>query len=100
MSNLGALRADDFEPHQGTPFRIAGEGGAIEATLIAVVALRGDTVDQAQRPPFSLTFRCPADMAPVQRIYRLEHDTLDPLELFLVPIGPDGEGMRFEAVFS
>jgi hypothetical protein len=35
-----------------------------------------------------------------QRIYRLEHAALDPLEIFIVPIGPDAEGMRYQAVFT
>ena len=35
-----------------------------------------------------------------QRIYRLRHDRLGAFEVFLVPIGPDAVGMRFEAVFA
>jgi hypothetical protein len=35
-----------------------------------------------------------------QRIYRLQHEELGQLELFLVPIGPDADGMCYEAVFS
>jgi hypothetical protein len=49
---------------------------------------------------FSLLFRGP--LAPVlpQCIYRLTHDTLGSMEIFLVPVGPDGEGMQYEAVFN
>ena len=35
-----------------------------------------------------------------QMIRRLEHDELGAFELFLVPIGPDDTGMRYEAVFA
>jgi hypothetical protein len=34
-----------------------------------------------------------------QHIYALEHTSLGKLELFLVPIGPDERGMRYQAVF-
>ena len=35
-----------------------------------------------------------------QLIYSLEHATLGTLEVFLVPVGPDAVGMRYDAVFS
>jgi hypothetical protein len=43
--------------------------------------------------------RRPHDLLP-QRIYRLEHDELGALDLFLVPIGRDDSGVRYEAVFT
>jgi hypothetical protein len=30
----------------------------------------------------------------------MEHDRMEPIELFLVTIGPDEKGMRYEAVFN
>ena len=53
-----------------------------------------------RRTPFSIVFRGPARPVLPQRIYRLEHAALGAFELFLVPIGPDGAGMRYEAVFT
>jgi hypothetical protein len=35
-----------------------------------------------------------------QRIYRIEHATLGAFDLFLVPIGPDAQGLRYQAVFT
>jgi hypothetical protein len=35
-----------------------------------------------------------------QGSYPLGHQELDGLELFLVPIGPDSLGMRYEAAFA
>jgi hypothetical protein len=35
-----------------------------------------------------------------QGIYRLELPERGHAELFVVPIGPDGDGMRYEAVFN
>jgi hypothetical protein len=55
---------------------------------------------QAARPPFSLVFRSPAAPILAQRIYRLEHPTLGTFDLFLVPLQPDADGARYEAVFA
>ena len=46
--------------------------------------------------PFSLSFERPATMLP-QRIYEISHDEMGSYEIFLVPIGPDGRGMVYEA---
>ncbi len=35
-----------------------------------------------------------------QGTFDLEHDQIGSFALFLVPIGPDAEGMRYEAVFN
>ena len=35
-----------------------------------------------------------------QRIYGVEHARIGRLDLFLVPLGPDDAGQRYEAVFT
>jgi hypothetical protein len=70
----------------------------------AVGPLELVAVNEANYSPrlknFSLLFRGP--LAPVlpQCIYHLNHDTLGSMEIFLVPVGPDSEGMQYEAVFN
>jgi hypothetical protein len=53
-----------------------------------------------QRSPFSIVFRSASNTVLPQAIYHLEHPALGSLELFLVTIGPDASGMRYEAVFT
>jgi hypothetical protein len=53
-----------------------------------------------RRAPFSTVFRGPATPILPQRIYRLQHPEIGGFELFLVPIGPDERGMRYEAIFT
>jgi hypothetical protein len=48
------------------------------------------------RAPFSLVFEGGPDPPLPQGIYRVEHDALGALEIFLVPIAAD----RYEAVFT
>ncbi len=49
---------------------------------------------------FSLLFYGPVEYPLQQRIYRLQHDRLGILEIFLVPVGRDKEGYHYEAVFN
>lgn len=94
-----------FEAHLGEDFRLhAGPEEAFAVTLIDVTGLRPKEPPQdgpaPARPTFSIVFRAPPDCRLAQRIYRLEHDEVGSFELFLVPIGPDRQGQRYEAVFN
>jgi hypothetical protein len=71
---------------------------AKEAELIEVNSLA--SVTGQIRNPFSLVFRTPYNLSLSQDIYKLEHTSLGELHIFLVPIGPDSQGMRLEAVFN
>ncbi len=95
---LERLRVEDFAARVGETFRLApGEGASLELELTEA---RGERGGSERRQPFSLLFRGPAEPVLVQRIWRLEHSELGALEIFLVPIGGDDKGMRYEAVFS
>jgi hypothetical protein len=49
---------------------------------------------------FSLIFNGPLTPVLSQRIYNLSHESLGSLDIFLVPVGPEGESMQYEAVFN
>lgn len=89
-----------FEPYLNKTFQVStGDNLAFEAELIEVSPV-GETVGPTGRRAFSLVLRGPENEAPEQGIYRLDHEELDSIELFLVPIGPDAKGMKYEAVFT
>ncbi len=71
----------------------------IEMELVEVNGLRHKH-PRAEREPFSLAFRGPKAPVLIQKIYPVEHRSLGVLDLFLVPIGPDQAGMRYEAIFT
>lgn len=59
------------------------------------------TLTHAKREPFSLLFRAATrELQLPQQIHPLEHPQLGRLELFMVPLGPDATGMRYEAIFA
>ena len=87
----------------GSTFRVEwNEGDAVDLELVSATSL-GPLVARGslKREPFSLIFRAdsPQFYRP-QKTCRVEHAKLDPLDIFLVPIGPDEKGMRFQAIFN
>jgi hypothetical protein len=101
---LDQLTVDDFTPAVGQRFVIAFDDiGKIELELTEAQTHERDAPardDAGTRSPFSAVFRGPADPILPQRVYRVEHDSLGPLEIFIVPIGRDASGTAYEAVFS
>jgi hypothetical protein len=91
---LDTLTVDDFRPLQGDRFRITPDGAeAFEVELVEVTEIPREP---GGRTPFSLVFQGGPNPPLEQAIYRVEHDELCELDVFLVPIAVD----RYEAVFT
>jgi hypothetical protein len=97
---LDRLTAKHFEPYVGTAFRIDFTDHAPLELVLAQVDAYGEPAEPGGRHTFSLMFHGPLTPVLPQRIYPLQHAELGVLEIFIVPLGPDEAGMRYEAVFA
>lgn len=105
---LEHFTTETFAARVGETFQFFPDGAVgVPTRLVEVTPLGGSATGSAvgagpvgRGQAFSLVFRTARDVRVPQRIYRLEHPALGTFELFLVPIGPDAEGMRYEAVFT
>ncbi len=81
---------------------IAASNGteAFEVEFIVVAEFSEKPTGPSKRRPFSIFFRGPKDRNLPQGIYKVEHDKMGTVELFLVPIMPDKNGNLYEAVFN
>jgi hypothetical protein len=105
----GLPSSDDFA-------RVTGSELAVLDAVTPDGRLRAITVDGVEVDPrsegrsFSVFFSGPGPLVLPQRTYRLRHDELGELELFLVPIGVEavpaeggqvpGTVVRYQAVFN
>jgi uncharacterized protein DUF6916 len=101
---LDRLTATDFASAVGDIFVLdAGDAGALDLELVEARLHDPDAPAKdasGARAPFSLVFRGPVDPVLPQRIYRLEHESLAPMEIFIVPVARDQAGTSYEAVFA
>ena len=95
---LDILTWEVFEKAVDEKFQISGEFGQIETTLIDCKKLVQH--DEEGRVPFSIVLRGPMEPFLEQRIYKVSHEKIGEMEIFLVPLGPDKTGMKYEAVFA
>ena len=95
---LENLTIDDFSNRIGETFRIRiADDQALDIALAEVNALGTGT---GKRTPFSLMLRSSGPAYAPQGIYRIEHNQLGAFDLFIVPLGPDQQGMRYEVIFT
>ncbi|AIY18090.1 hypothetical protein GUY44_24715 [Pimelobacter simplex] len=98
------FEADDFSALVGDPFEVVLPDGAVFALTLDEVAVRdavgGAGPDGTQRRQFSLLFSGPATPVLEQATWTVRHAGLGETALFLVPIGPRDDRMRYEAAFA
>jgi hypothetical protein len=101
---LDQLTHATFASLVGSRFTLrVSETSAIEVELIQadkLPAYAGRNGQSPKREPFALVFRGPREFVLQQRIYSIAQAAFGPEDLFLVPIGPDESGQRYEAVFN
>ena len=95
---------EQFEPllHQRFLWHLSADR-TFEVELIEIEALKANSLrtgELRRAEPFSLTFRGPREFYGPQGLFTRENQTLGKKELFLVPIGPDEVGHRYQAIFN
>lgn len=95
------LTVETFQSRVGETFQIRPRPDAdVPAQLIEARVLGGGR-RTGGRVPFSLSFRTTGVAAALpQRIYEVAHEEVGAYEIFLVPVGTDGQGMVYEAIFT
>jgi hypothetical protein len=94
---LEQLEIKEFSKHTNSKFKIHFyENLVIEAELIEVLDLK----KAENLMSFSLVFLLPANSPIEQRTFRVEHSEMGWIDLFLVPIGQNEKGIRYEAIFN
>ena len=73
-----------------------GDGSLFDLRLVKCDELISNSVQEN----FTLLFRAPVDAPPIQNTYRLESESLGAMDMFLVPVAKDDNGLYFEAVFN
>jgi hypothetical protein len=101
---LDKLTSADFSTLLNQTFQVRlGSDELFVAELIDVTELGQAPSENSDvnRRAFSTIFRVAhQETFFQQQICEVQHDALGTLTLFLVPLGPDNVGMRYEAMFT
>jgi len=93
--------AEDFRQHLGTKFGVRVQTPRpLELELTEVKDYTPLASEPSGMERFSLYFYGPGDVMLKQGTFTLEHPTMGEVVLFIVPIGLDPQGFRYEVVFN
>lgn len=98
---LDTLQRSDFSAHLHHLFTVMLVSGDTLALELVEARSLGAAPAGGGRQPFSLIFRhARTDAYLPQGIHTLHQAEMGALELFLVPLGPAPDGMRYEAIIA
>ena len=81
------LTCESFSQFLGGTFTMSLDSGETMELELIEAATYPNRDEVNGRKPFSLVFRGAMESVVPQRIYRLQHESMGTLEIFLVPIG-------------
>ena len=98
---LDKLTREDFAKHLNQSFTLRHDAGDLALELIEAAPIETTAkLAEGRRAQFSLVFRGPKERPFGQMTYQIEHEVMGSLDLFMVPLGPDDQGMLYEVVFT
>ena len=93
--------AESFSRHINTKFRVIVESAEpVELGLVEVAVRKSEPNEHKGMERFSTFFYGPATFFLPQKTYDLVHPEMGEMRIFLVPIGQDDKGFKYEAVFN
>ena len=96
-----SLTEEEFSKHVNTTFRARLDAeGEVDLELAEVKGYQTKATEQKGMERFSVYFKGPEAPHLPQKTYTLLHDQMGEFEIFLVPISPNDQGFRYEAVFN
>ena len=97
---MAALTEAEFSRHLNTDFDLTFGEEQLHLRLVAVKPYLPQANEQSGMERFSLFFDGPLDRYLPQRVYRLTHEAMGEIDIFLVPIEKKESAFRYEAVFN
>ena len=94
------LSEENFAQHLNTKFFISLDERRVELELAEVKGYRSEHEEQQGMERFSIYFNGPTEPMLPQGLYLMDHELMSSSEIFIVPIGPRENSIRYEAVFN
>jgi uncharacterized protein DUF6916 len=93
--------AERFSQNVNTKFTVKVDSAEpVDLELVEVAVRANEANEQAGMERFSTFFHGPANFFLPQQTYEMTHPQMGELQIFLVPVGENERGYRYEAVFN
>lgn len=97
---MQVLTCEAFAARANETFDMTVGESRMPLTLVEVKPLAMQVFPGMMRAPFSLMFKSVKSVVLPQQIYRLDNAAMGKLDIFLVPVARDREGILYQAIFN
>jgi hypothetical protein len=97
---VGIGSYEGFAPYINQTFAVDLGTSTVEMTLVQASKGQPRDWEGVRKEPFSLLFKCPTPVILPQRIYPFESVGFGKMDIFIVPIARDKDGIVYQAVFN
>ena len=91
---------EGFAPYLNETFEVNLGASSVEMTLVQATKGKPRDWEGLRKEPFSLLFKCAKPVILPQRIYPFENSGFGKMDIFIVPVGRDRDGIVYQAVFN
>jgi hypothetical protein len=97
---MQAYSYEFFAGHMKETFSIALGESSVEMTLVEARRRPPRVMAGIRAEPFTLYFKCQNAVILPQKTYPFRNKNAGQIEIFIVPVGRDPDGVVYEAVFN
>lgn len=91
---------ENFARHLNETFRVGVGMSAVEMTLVQATKGKPRDWEGIRKEPFSLLFKCDNPVIFPQRVYPFQNPSFGRMDIFIVPVGRERDGIVYQAIFN
>jgi hypothetical protein len=97
---VAVLQFESFAPHLNSTFALQLGESTVDLTLTQATKAPAKVYPGMMREPFSLLFRSSSPIVLPQRVYPFRHPAMGRLDIFIVPVAREPQGVVYQAVYN
>jgi uncharacterized protein DUF6916 len=91
---------EGFAPFLNATFSVELEASTVEMTLVQATKGKPQDGEGLRKEPFSLVFKCASPVILPQKLYPFRNSDFGSMDIFIVPVGREPDGIVYQAVFN
>ena len=91
---------EGFAGHLHGSFTVEVGQSAVEMTLVQATRGKPREWEGLRKEPFSLIFKCAKPVILPQKMYPFERPGFGKMDIFIVPVGRERDGIVYQAIFN
>ncbi len=97
---MGMGTYEQFAGRLNEAFVVSLGTSTVEMTLVQATKGQPRDWEGVRKEPFLLVFKCGSQVILPQKLYPFQNPSFGKMEIFIVPVGRDRDGIVYQAVFN